>query len=202
MHLHLIDLSIVIPVFCGIAILLDGYAYLGLKTLTNGWRRPWLRMLVIFGCLVPDFIVTALCAFFTRDIGLPKVMGPFYEWLLSLFLTFLITKLIFALVLFIGDLGRFFKGIIKHFKKTNTKKPAPFFPARRKFISQAALAAAAIPFGSLFYAMLKGKYNFKLHKQEIYFDDLPEAFDGFTITQISDIHSGSFDNAEAVQRGH
>jgi len=201
MHLHLIDLSVIVIVLGGIGLLLDVYVYMGLKTLTNDWKSPWLRRLVIFGCLAPDFIITVLCGFFTHDIGLPKVMGPFYEWILSLFLTFLVTKLVFALVLFIGDSGRFFKGIIRHFKKPKTKKTAPFFPARRKFISQAAVAAAAVPFGSLFYAMLKGKYNFKLHKQEIYFDDLPDAFDGFTITQISDIHSGSFDNAEAVQRG-
>jgi len=28
--------------------------------------------------------------------------------------------------------------------------------------------------------------------------DLPDAFDGFTITQISDVHSGSFDNPEKI----
>ena len=38
-------------------------------------------------------------------------------------------------------------------------------------------------------------------RETLYFDDLPDAFDGFTITQISDIHSGSFDNKDAVQRG-
>jgi predicted MPP superfamily phosphohydrolase len=27
---------------------------------------------------------------------------------------------------------------------------------------------------------------------------LPDAFDGFTITQISDVHSGSFDNPEKI----
>jgi predicted MPP superfamily phosphohydrolase len=49
--------------------------------------------------------------------------------------------------------------------------------------------------------MFKGKYDYKVHKQTLYFDDLPDAFDGFTITQLSDIHSGSFDNTEAVQKG-
>ena len=43
-----------------------------------------------------------------------------------------------------------------------------------------------------------GKYNYKVIKQRIYFPDLPEAFDGFKITQISDVHSGSFDNAEKI----
>ena len=46
--------------------------------------------------------------------------------------------------------------------------------------------------------MTIGKYNFKVIKQRIFFPDLPDAFDGFTITQISDVHSGSFDNPEKI----
>jgi len=49
--------------------------------------------------------------------------------------------------------------------------------------------------------MFKGKYDYRLYRITLYFEDLPAAFDGFTITQLSDIHSGSFDNTEAVQRG-
>jgi predicted MPP superfamily phosphohydrolase len=120
---------------------------------------------------------------------------------LSIFLVFLISKIFFVLVLFIGDIVRFFYGIIRFFVKPTKKTKAPFFPARRRFVSEIAILVAAVPFTSLFYGMLKGKYDFKLHKQTLYFDDLPEAFDGFTITQISDIHSGSFDNTAAVQRG-
>ena len=33
------------------------------------------------------------------------------------------------------------------------------------------------------------------------FDDLPKSFDGFKITHISDIHSGSLDNIEKVKYG-
>jgi predicted MPP superfamily phosphohydrolase len=46
-----------------------------------------------------------------------------------------------------------------------------------------------------------GKYDFRLRKQTLYFEDLPEAFDGFTITQISDLHVGSFDDKKGVQKG-
>jgi predicted MPP superfamily phosphohydrolase len=77
----------------------------------------------------------------------------------------------------------------------------PFFPGRRKFVSEIAVLVAAVPFTAFMYAMLKGKYDYRLHKVTLHFDDLPDAFDGFTITQISDIHSGSFDNRQAVQRG-
>jgi predicted MPP superfamily phosphohydrolase len=47
--------------------------------------------------------------------------------------------------------------------------------------------------------MYKGKYNYKVLKYALEFDDLPEAFDGYTLTQISDIHSGSFTNAEKIK---
>ena len=51
---------------------------------------------------------------------------------------------------------------------------------------------------TLIYGVTVGKYNFKVIKQRIFFPDLPDAFDGFTITHISDVHSGSFDNAEKI----
>ncbi|RZJ51843.1 MAG: metallophosphoesterase, partial [Flavobacterium sp.] len=73
-----------------------------------------------------------------------------------------------------------------------------FLQERRKFVSQVALGLAAIPFLSLIYGMTKGKYNFKVRKQTIFFPDLPENFDGMTITQISDIHSGSFDDPDEI----
>ena len=72
-------------------------------------------------------------------------------------------------------------------------------PARRKFISQIGLGLAAIPFLSLIYGITIGKYNFKVIKQNVFFPDLPDAFHDFTITHISDIHSGSFDNPEKIE---
>lgn len=74
-------------------------------------------------------------------------------------------------------------------------------PSRRKFISALALGLAALPFGALLYGMFQGKYRYKVLKYELSFEDLPEAFDGYKITQISDIHSGSFDNATKIQYG-
>ena len=60
---------------------------------------------------------------------------------------------------------------------------------------------AAIPFVSFIYGIVQGKYNYKILKYQLTFKDLPAAFDGFTITQISDIHSGSFTNKEKIQYG-
>lgn len=49
--------------------------------------------------------------------------------------------------------------------------------------------------------MVKGKYKYQVHRVTIAFKNLPEAFNNFTITQVSDIHSGSLDDAREVLRG-
>jgi predicted MPP superfamily phosphohydrolase len=72
---------------------------------------------------------------------------------------------------------------------------------RREFVSKVALVLAAIPFTSVLYGMARGKYNYQVINHTLYFDDLPEAFHGFKITHISDIHSGSFDDAEKIKAG-
>jgi len=188
-------------IIAGVSLLFDWYVFAGLKTLTKDWQSKQLKRLVTFGYPFIAMGVTITLLFDFGSFRTAKGMTPLHEWLLSIFLTLLFTKLFFVLILLFGDLWRFFYGIINYFVKPKGKAPAPFFPARRKFISQVAIVVAAVPFTSFFYAMLKGKYNFKLHKETLYFNDLPEAFDGFTITQISDVHSGSFDNTAAVQRG-
>ncbi|MFN3940636.1 MAG: metallophosphoesterase, partial [Chitinophagales bacterium] len=60
-------------------------------------------------------------------------------------------------------------------------------------------AFAAIPFGGFIYGMVKGRYNFTIHRETLFFDDLPQAFDGVTITQISDLHIGSWDHFSKPQ---
>jgi predicted MPP superfamily phosphohydrolase len=188
-------------VIAAISLLFDWYVFNGIKSLTNNWQSQRWRQLVNYGYLVIAIGVTALLLVGFGSFKTARGMTPLHEWILSIFLTFFITKIFFVLILFLGDTGRFFYGIVNNIAKPKGKTIKPFFPARRKFITEAAILVAAVPFASLFYAMFKGKYDFKVHRQTLYYDDLPAAFDGFTITQISDIHSGSFDNTEAVQRG-
>jgi len=192
---------IIALILSGLSLLLDWYVFAGLKTFTKDWKSLRSRKLIPFGYLVLTIGVLVLLLAGMSSFRTPKGMTPYHEWVLSIFIAFLISKIFFVLVLFIGDLTRFLYGIIRYFVKPKSKTKEPFFPARRRFVSEIAILVAAVPLSSLFYGILKGKYDFKLHKQTLYFDDLPEAFDGFTITQISDIHSGSFDNTVAVQRG-
>ncbi|HEK21232.1 MAG: phosphohydrolase [Mucilaginibacter sp.] len=187
-------------IISAITLLMDWYVFNGLRTLTADWQSRMARLALPWGFLIISVGVTVVFLLGINSLNSARGMTPFHEWMLSLFLTFFVTKLVFCIVLSMGDLGRFIYGI-SHNIGSERKPGEPYFPARRKFISEIAVLLAAIPFASFFYAMFRGKYDYKVHRQTIYYDELPEAFDGFTITQLSDIHSGSFDNVDAMQRG-
>jgi predicted MPP superfamily phosphohydrolase len=190
----------VLLIIAALSLLLDWYVFSGLRTLTGDWQSQRLRQVTLGGFLLVSVGVTLLFLLGLGSLSTARGMTPFHEYMLSFFITFLITKIFFAVILLLGDLGRLIYGVASNITHKG-KTTQPFFPARRKFISEIAVLTAAFPFTGFIYAMVKGKYDFKVHRQTIYFDDLPDAFDGFTITQISDIHSGSFDSTEAVQCG-
>ncbi|SDT89093.1 hypothetical protein SAMN04487762_0321 [Polaribacter sp. Hel1_33_78] len=122
---------------------------------------------------------------------------PQFQMAMGLLLTASIPKLVIIILLFGEDIYRWILKLISAISNGETKS----LEGRRKFISQLALVLAALPFSAFAYGIIQGKYNYKVIKHQLSFDDLPEAFDGYTITQISDIHSGSFTNKEKIQYG-
>ena len=73
---------------------------------------------------------------------------------------------------------------------------------RSEFLSKAGIIMAGLPFIGLNFGILSNNiYDYKIKRRKIFIDNLPPAFEGITIGQISDIHAGSFDNKIAVQGG-
>ena len=165
------------------------YAYQALRTVVKA--KPFLISYLIISGLLLAFIVYSFTQF-DRSVGQTgqsmRAMG--------LLLMVYIPKIILTLVLFSEDIFRVGFGSVNHFAKLNDS--VDFLSSRRKFVSQIGLGIAAIPFLSLIYGVTVGKYNYKVIKQRIFFPDLPDAFDGMTITHISDVHSGSFDNPDKI----
>jgi|GEM_PF-2482 len=114
-------------------------------------------------------------------------------FLISLTILYL-PKLFISIFLIAEDIFRLFSALYSGIAQNEMK-----WPSRRKFISQLALGLASIPFLGILHGIIYGKYNFRVIRKTLFFDDLPEEFDGFTITQISDIHSGSFDNKAKIE---
>lgn len=175
-------------IFLSIIVFVELYAFQAIKTFT---KVKWVLWSYILISLVAIFFISYQLTKFDKSVG----QTPMTMITLGLLLVILIPKLILTLILFFEDLYRILFGTISKISGTATDT---FLPDRRKFVSQLALGLAAIPFSSLIYGMTFGKYNYKVITQQIFFPDLPDAFDGFKITQISDVHSGSFDDAEKI----
>ncbi len=173
-----------------LVVIVEVYSFQAIKTITRS--KPILLVYLVVSISAILFIVYQFTKF-DRSVGQTKMTMI----TLGLLLLVLIPKLILTFFMLLEDVFRVFSGIITHF--VGDKDNGDFLPERRKFISQLALTLAAIPFTSLLYGMTKGKYNFKVIHQPIFYPDLPDDFDGFKITQISDVHSGSFDDEEKIK---
>ena len=79
-------------------------------------------------------------------------------------------------------------------------KPSPVIP-RSEFLLKAGLLAGAIPLAAMKLEMRSGLYDYQIVQRKLYLPNLPKAFDGMRLGQISDIHSGSFYDKKAVMRG-
>ena len=176
-------------IFIIIYVLLSVYGFQAIKTIT---KQSWIQYIFIGVALlvIGNFIYQ-----FTSG-GEGRVLSPVKSYAFGFLLAFMALDLVLVSVLLGEDIIRGFYGI---YDKIVGTKDTFYVPSRRKFVSQVALGIAAIPFASLLYGMYKGKYNFRVLNYTLHFEDLPEAFDGYRITQISDIHSGSFDNKEKIE---
>ena len=164
-----------------------------LQALKATSRYPW----VYYAFITISLLVLGNFIFqFTIGEEEGRVLSRLKSYAFGFLLTMLTFQLITVLFLFSEDIFRFLSAL--YYKLSGTTKEFTF-PQRRRFLSVLAMGIAAVPFSALLYGMYWGKYNFKVLKYDLEFDDLPSAFDGYRITQISDVHSGSFDNREKIE---
>lgn len=174
-----------------IYLLIDIYAFQTFRTL---FKNNWVQWCFFIGSLI--FLGALIYQFVSRPDSRQMSHGTMYFF--GAFLAFTVLKLVLVLFMFGEDIIRLGVGL---FSKIGGNEGGFEMPSRRKFVSTLALGVAAIPFTSLLFGMVRGKYNYRVLKYVLEFEALPEAFDGYTLTQISDLHCGSFDNEEKVKYG-
>ena len=123
---------------------------------------------------------------------LPKEVGTYFG---VAFVILMLSKLVAVLFLFPEDMVRLVKYASAKFNGTPV---AAGGLSRSEFLSKSALLAASIPAGTLIYGALVNAYKYQYHKVTVKFPNLPDAFNGFKIIQLSDIHSGSFTKTEPI----
>lgn len=64
--------------------------------------------------------------------------------------------------------------------------------SRSTFLNKVALGVGGLMLGAFLWGTTKGRYGWRILNNRISFNNLPKAFDGMRIVQISDLHLGSF----------
>ncbi len=166
-----------------------------LQALRSATRFPWLYYLyvVIALLILGNFVYQ-----FTVGDETGRVLNRPKSYAFGFLIAILTFNLVTIFFLFSEDLYRLF---LAGYQKVFGSAREFALPERRRFLSLIALGLASLPFGALLYGMYRGKYRFRVLNYDLEFKDLPEEFHNYTITQISDIHSGSFDNREKIEYG-
>ena len=167
-----------LPLIFALWVFTDIYFYQVIATLAGSSAYTWIYWLI--DLLVMGGIVAAVFA--PRGSGRQHTL---ITWMMGLLLLVLVPRLFSLPVLIIEDISRLFRG----------------FPGRLVWVSELTLGVAGLLFLVVLFGITRGRHYYRLRRESIWFPDLPEAFDGFTITQITDVHAGSFTSEVGVQKG-
>jgi predicted MPP superfamily phosphohydrolase len=180
--------------------LLDLYVFQVVKLLCQG-NSSKSRMIIYasyWTISVTVLIIIALMTL-TNSNEWPKNLR---NYVLAAILGLFFAKLFAAVFFLIDDIRRLIQwGAGKlFFRNTEGENLSDGGISRSIFLSWLGIGIGGGLFSTLMYGF-SNKYNYQIHRIKLSFDNLPEGFKGMKILQISDIHSGSFSNKEAVQRG-
>jgi predicted MPP superfamily phosphohydrolase len=174
-------------IFIFVMLALQWYSFQALKTV---FKSQWIQWI---------YITVSLIVVLQFIIGIIFESG--FNYIFPSLLILVIFQLIIIPFVFIEDITRLFIYSFDYLKSSFNEGKVVELVERRKFISQLAILIASIPVSALLIGVFWGKYNFKIIKHQLTFNNLPDDFDDFTIVHVSDFHMGSFTNIEKVKYG-
>jgi predicted MPP superfamily phosphohydrolase len=176
------------------------YVLSGLRGASKKWKFLHKKLFPVFFWIYNTLLIIVLFWGIYTQIDYMVRLG-----LIVLFFLDLVFKISFIPFLIADDVRRIFLSLKNRFssKKSTQEKSssAPFAIPRSEFLIKAGLLAGAIPLAAIKFEMKSGIYDYHVKRHKLYLPNLPKAFDGIKLGQISDIHSGSFYNKKAVAGG-
>ena len=187
-------------IFIVIILLIDLYIFQAVKAVsaTSSSKTKTIIQAIYVGISIL-FIACFLLSTYAYSLSFPKIVRTY---LFALVAALFVTKIAIVFFVAIDDVRRLFVWIISKFQ-SNTATAIDEGSdgiSRSVFLSWVGLAAGGTLFGSLIYGF-GNKYNYAIKKNKLAFENLPAGFKGIKIVHISDIHSGSFTDADAVRHG-
>jgi len=188
---------LVVFVFLVLLILgVESHVYCALKT--SFAAHTWVKVVYYV------FQIGAYGSVFLSIIIRPKASNegirlPVVNLLRGAIVAFALPKVVASSLLLLEDLLR---GIRYAWNKFNLDETGLlFYPQRTEGYVYMVTGAACLLFVLLLYGIVFGKYRYQVKEVEIKSANLPKAFDGYRIVQVSDVHSGTFDSISQVQKG-
>ena len=188
---------LLIPLFF-FMLLVDVYTFRGIKPLLAKLRIKLLKQLLtilFWGISIVVFAGFCLFMFGINDVKESDTY-IYVGYLVSSFALFYFPKFVFIVFVLLKDIQLLFQKIFNWVKRKKKKGLSPDNSGRKmeraEFLYQMGLVLAAVPFASILYGVTKGKFNYRVMRENLHFDNLPKSFKGLKIVQISDMHLGSF----------
>lgn len=163
--------------------------------------RKWLKILLTIIYWLPAIMLIG----FAIGAALVPVVDwndPFRTYFLGFILVFYTAKLFPVIFLLLADLVRL---IQKLFELLNREKRKDFIEEsegipRSKFLLYMGYITGGLVMGTMFTGMFKWVYQFRVVTEKLKFANLPAAFNGLKIVQISDLHLGSWTSEEPLEQ--
>ena len=178
-------------------ILIDIYIYRAIRSVSWKWKgqKHLLFAYIWWGYTFLLIAGVFVSIFFNIKFLLRSII------LVVFFVTF-VSKIFILPFLIADDLRRIAIWIKRKFnrKEENTVNQENSI-LRSEFLIKAGTLVAAIPLASLSYGVVSSAYDYRVKRRTLYLPNLPKAFDGIKLGQLSDIHSGSFYDRKAVIGG-
>lgn len=183
-----------------IIIVIDIYVFQALKTVTqNSSHRLRIILFSVYWLLSVCAVMFLLLMPYLHTENWPKTLRSYtFAIIVGLFFS----KLVGSIFFIIDDARRFVMWTIgKLFSNPAVSiTTAEDGITRSVFLSWLGLAAGGTLFSTLIYGF-RNKYRYHVNRIQLSYSNLPASFKGLKIVHISDIHSGSFNDKHAVERG-
>jgi predicted MPP superfamily phosphohydrolase len=186
-----------IILFFAVLALAEYYSFIVLKSAVRSLPSAARNMVMSLYVLVD---VLCWAGFFILRSGLLNIPNSVKTVYIALAIGLLVSKALILLIMLGDDVRRGILFLIEKAKDTPIEPSSTNGISRSVFLNRIALImGAGIVVG--FINGIGNRYKYQIKKVKVKFPNLPAAFAGLKIVQISDIHSGSFDNEEAVNKG-
>ncbi len=186
-----------------ILLLLDIYVFKGIKLLIQPLENTWLKRVILWFFWLASFSYVGYCLWIMNHAKEFQETHNYKHFFAAFgfLILMIVPKLVFALFHLMDDISF---GVMWAWNKlcyADSPSGEGVKITRAVFLSRVGIVIAGIPFFSILYGIIKGKYDFRVVRQPLAFKNLPKNFHGFTLVQISDAHLGSFlENKEPIEK--